>query len=569
MRHLRAFLVVVLLPAAVAAQAQTRPVVIRASTVLDGKGGVLRDVAIVIEGTKIVRIDSNVSAATYDLRGLTVMPGWIDTHTHIVTHFDRETGKVHSQKVGETPQQSMLYAVENAYKTFMAGFTTIQSPGDELDKDLRDWIAEGRIPGPRILTSLRAVTDRTGDPAQIRAFIRKAIADGGDFVKIFATASIRDGGSQTMTDDQIRAACDEARALGKRSIVHAQGPEGAKAAVLAGCTSIEHGNRLTDEVLDLMVQRGTYFDSNNHLLLHNYIENKAKYLGSGNFTEEGFAYMEKGLPVGNETFKRALAKNVKMIFGTDGGAGAHGRNFEELVYRVRDGGQPPMAAIVSATSLSAESLRMQDRIGSIAPGMEADIIATAGNPLDDITSVRRVVFVMKGGQVYKNEGTTGVLQGARPAAAPSPAPPAVDVTAAGIKAFIDKLPKDRISDQPIRVAEVGGYKVGVYGVFRPKAMPGGAIRHETSVTEIYYMLEGTAALVTGGKIPDEKSTGASPNTKRPNFGGSRIEGGVTRKVVPGDVIVIPGNLPHWWSSLDSDIRYLIFRPDPEGLQPVR
>ena len=553
-----------LLPVAAGAQGQPRPIVIRASTVLDGKGGVLRDVGIVIQGSKIVRIDSNPSEATYDLRGLTVMPGWIDTHTHIVTHFDRETGKVHSQKAGETPQQSMLYAVENAYKTFMAGFTTIQSPGAEMDKDLRDWIAEGRIPGPRVLTSLRSVTDQTGDPQQIRAFIRKAIADGGDFVKIFATASIRDGGAQTMTDAQIQAACDESNRLGKRSIVHAQGPEGAKAAVLAGCTSIEHGNRLTDEVLDLMVKRGVYFDSNNHLLLHNYIENKDKYLGSGNFTEQGFAFMEKGLPIGNETFKRALAKNVKMIFGTDGGAGAHGRNYEELVFRVRDGGQPPMAAIVSATSLSAESLRMQDQIGAIAPGMEADIIATAGNPVDDITSVRRVVFVMKGGQVYRNEGAKQ-----SGAVAQTPAPPAVDVTAASIKAFIDKLPKDRISDSPIRVADVGGYKVGVYGVFRPKSQPGGAIRHETSVTEVYYMLEGTATLVTGGKIPDEKSTGASPNTKRPNFGGSRIDGGVTRKVVPGDVIVIPGNLPHWWSNLDSDIRYLIFRPDPEGLQPVR
>jgi imidazolonepropionase-like amidohydrolase len=404
MRSARTLVLSSLLVTAVAgAQGQPRPVVIRASTVLDGKGAILRDVAIVVEGTRIARIDSNVSAATYDLRGVTVMPGWIDTHTHIAAHFDRETDRVHSAQVKETPQQAMLYAAENAYKTFMAGFTTIQSPGAELDKDLRDWIADGRIPGPQILTSLRAVTDQTGSPAQIRAFIRKAIADGADFVKIFASASIREGGAQTMTDDQIRAACDEAKALGKRSIVHAQSPESAKASVLAGCTSIEHGNRLTDEVLDLMVQRGTYFDSNNHLLLHNYIENKARYLGSGNFTEAGFAYMEKGLPIGNDTFKRALAKKVKMIFGTDGGAGAHGRNFEELVYRVRDGGQPPMDAIVSATSLSAESLRMQDRIGAIAPGMEADIIATDGNPLDDITAVRRVVFVMKSGKVYKNE----------------------------------------------------------------------------------------------------------------------------------------------------------------------
>ena len=407
MRSARWWAAALIVAAAGVARGQTvppRPVVIRASTVLDGKGGVLRDVALVVEGTRIVRIDSNVSNATYDLRGFTVMPGWIDTHTHIATHFDRETDKVHSPQVNETPQQAMLYAMENAYKTLMAGFTTIQSPGAELDKDLRDWIADGRIPGPRILTSLRAVTDQTGDPSQIRAFVRKAVADGADFVKIFATASIREGGGQTMTDEEIRAACDEARALGKRSMVHAQGPEGAKAAVLANCTSIEHGNRLTDEVLDLMVQRGTYFDSNNHLLLHNYIENKARYLGSGNFTEEGFAYMEKGLPLGNDTFKRALTKKVKMIVGTDGGAGAHGRNAEELVYRVRDGGQPPMDAIVSATSLSAESLRMGDTIGSIARGMEADIIATDGNPLQDITAVRRVVFVMKGGKVYRHDG---------------------------------------------------------------------------------------------------------------------------------------------------------------------
>ena len=158
---------------------------------------------------------------------------------------------------------------------------------------------------------------------------------------------------------------------------------------------------------------------------------------------------------------------------------------------------------------------------------------------------------------------------ALPAVAQSPPPPAVDVTAANIKHFIDKLPKDRVSDLPIRVADVGNYKAGVYGVFRPKAVPGGAIRHQTSVSEIYYMLEGTGTLVTGGSIAGEKSLGASPNTTRPNCGGAAIEGGVSRKVVPGDVIVIPSTLPHWWSTLDSDMRYLIFRPDPEGLPSVR
>jgi imidazolonepropionase-like amidohydrolase len=191
--------------------------------------------------------------------------------------------------------------------------------------------------------------------------------------------------------------------LGKRTIVHAQGPEGAKAAVLAGCTAVEHGNRLTDEVIRLMAQHGTYFDSNNHLMIHNYLENKARFLGIGNYTEEGFAFMERGLVSGNESFKRALAAHVKMVFGTDATAGAHGRNAEELIYRVKDGGQQPMDAIVTATSRSAESLRLGDRIGTIAPGMEADIIAVDGNPLQDITAVRRVTFVMKGGKVFKNE----------------------------------------------------------------------------------------------------------------------------------------------------------------------
>ncbi|MDP2141647.1 MAG: hypothetical protein Q8L20_12635 [Gammaproteobacteria bacterium] len=147
--------------------------------------------------------------------------------------------------------------------------------------------------------------------------------------------------------------------------------------------------------------------------------------------------------------------------------------------------------------------------------------------------------------------------------------PAVDVTAADIKAFIDALPKDAISDRPIRVVNVGNGKAGVYGVFRPQALPGDAIRHDTSVTEIYYMLEGTATLVTGGVIAEEVSSGLSPNTNRANYRGPRIEGGVSRRIMPGDVVLIPPNVPHWWSSLDSDIRYLIFRPDPEGLQAER
>ena len=136
---------------------------------------------------------------------------------------------------------------------------------------------------------------------------------------------------------------------------------------------------------------------------HNYLDNKARYLGAGNFTEEGFAAMVRVLPLASTLFRRALAvKDLKVVFGTDAVAGAHGRNAEEFIYRVRDAGQKPMDALVSATSLAARSLGFEDRIGRIAPGLEADLIALDGNPLEDITAVRRVVFVMKAGKIYKN-----------------------------------------------------------------------------------------------------------------------------------------------------------------------
>ncbi|MBT8145725.1 MAG: hypothetical protein KJN90_02675 [Gammaproteobacteria bacterium] len=148
-------------------------------------------------------------------------------------------------------------------------------------------------------------------------------------------------------------------------------------------------------------------------------------------------------------------------------------------------------------------------------------------------------------------------------------PEATDITAIDIDAFIDALPDDRISDRAIRVVDVGGYNVGVFGVFRPQSQPGRPIRHQTSITEIYFIVSGTGTLVTGGTIVEEESTGDSRLTGRPNFAGTGIRDGVSRQVVPGDVIVIPGNTPHWFSSLDTDIRYLIFRPDPESLLQLR
>jgi imidazolonepropionase-like amidohydrolase len=169
---------------------------------------------------------------------------------------------------------------------------------------------------------------------------------------------------------------------------------------LAGCTGIEHGAFLDDATLELMHDRGIFFDPN-FLVFHNYLDNKPKYLGISNYTEAGFTSMVKVLPELGNALRRARAHQVKVVLGTDANAGAHGRNYEEFIYRVKEGGDKPMDAILSGTSVAAESLGLGGRIGRVAPGFEADLVAVEGNPLDDITAVRRVTFVMKGGRVVR------------------------------------------------------------------------------------------------------------------------------------------------------------------------
>jgi imidazolonepropionase-like amidohydrolase len=386
-----------------AALAMAQPTVIKTSTLIDGKGHVLKNQEITVEGGRITRVADAKQKPTVDLTGLTVMPGWIDTHVHITWYFNKdgryEAGPGRGSKT--TQAQAVLYAAANAYATLMGGFTTVQSVGAALDGDLRDMIETGAIPGPRILTSLRQINENSGTPEQIRATVQKMKADGADLVKLFATASIRDGGKMTATVEQIDAACGEAKAQGLRTIVHAHAADGARAAILAGCTAIEHGTFLDDATLQLMASRGVYFDPN-FLVLHNYLDNKAKFLGIGNYNEEGFAAMEKGLPLVADVYRRARKLNLKIVLGTDAVAGAHGRNAEEFIYRVKDGGDNPMDALMSGTSMAAESLGMGDRIGAVAAGMEADLVAVEGNPLDDITAVRRVVFVMRHGRIYRN-----------------------------------------------------------------------------------------------------------------------------------------------------------------------
>lgn len=383
------------------------PVVIRAGTMLDGRGHVLHNVDIVVENGKFLRLETNPQASrhpAYDLSRTTVMPGWIDVHDHITWHFG-PNGRVEDKS--ETQEQAALAAAGNAYSTLMAGFTTIQSLGSPEDKDVRAAIQSGILPGPRILTALNPIEDSKLTPEQIREAVRKLKTDGADVIKIFASHSIRQGGGQTLTDEQLQAACSEAAAQGLRSVVHAY-RSAVRAAANAGCTEVEHGTYATQEDLDAMAVHGTFFDPQLGLVIHNYLENKARFLGVGTYTEEGFAKMQEVLPVIAEMFKHALATkglNQKIVFGTDAVAGAHGRNAEEFIDRVQ-AGQDPMDAMVSAQSRAAESLNLQKEIGSIAPGLQADIIALDGDPLRDITAVRHVVFVMKEGRVYKNEAGT-------------------------------------------------------------------------------------------------------------------------------------------------------------------
>src|SRR5262249_52103631 len=188
------------------------------------------------------------------------------------------------------------------------------------------------------MKSLNAVKEKCGDDAKMRELGRERKKEGADLIKIFASKSIREGGAITMTQEQLDAACGEAKAQGLRAIVHAHSADSAKAATLAGCTSIEHGAYGTDGVFDRMAKRGTDYDANIGLVLQNYLENKPKYFGIGNYNEEGFAFMEKGVGIVLATFKKALThKDLKIIYGTDATAGAHGQNYREFIVRVRDG----------------------------------------------------------------------------------------------------------------------------------------------------------------------------------------------------------------------------------------
>jgi imidazolonepropionase-like amidohydrolase len=373
-------------------------ITIRAARVLDGRGGSAANGVIEVRGTSIVTVDQRPGPVTYDLGDVTVMPGMIDVHVHINWYFG-PGGKYGERDV--TAAYAADAVLENARKTLLAGFTTVQSLGSAADRGLREAIAAGVVVGPRLLSSLSQIQPGTQTAEQLRTRVRTLKTDGADVVKIFASGSIRDGGKMNVTQEQLDALCGEAKTQGLRTAVHAHSADAIIAAVKAGCTQIEHGLFADDAAIGAMKDAGVFFDPNIGLVLQNYLENKDKYLGAGNYTQEGFAFMEKALPALAPVFSKALKAGLRMPLGTDAVAGAHGQNAREAIVRVKDGGQSPMDAILSATSVAAQSLDLADSIGTLKAAYQADIIAVGGDPTQDITRLRDVRFVMKGGRIYK------------------------------------------------------------------------------------------------------------------------------------------------------------------------
>jgi imidazolonepropionase-like amidohydrolase len=379
------------------AGAQPGPITIRAARVLDGRGGIVQNGVVEVRGSKITRIDERAGSVTYDLGNATLLPGMIDVHVHLNWYFGPHGRFDEPDELAGYAAEAIL---ENARKTLMAGFTTVQSLGAPGDRPLRNAIASGVVVGPRLLTSISQIIGNGRTPEELRDEVREARSDGADVIKFFASGGIRDGGRMNVTQAQTDAVCGEAKAVGLRSLVHAHDSAAIIASVKAGCTEIEHGFFADDAAIKAMADAHVYFDPNIGLVLQNYLENRDRFMGNGSFNAEGFASMERVLPTLPAIFRKALAAGLRMPLGTDAVAGAHGQNAREIVARVA-AGQKPMDAIISATSLAAESLRLDTTIGTIAPGYEADIVAVTGDPLKDIGVLRKVSFVMKGGQIFK------------------------------------------------------------------------------------------------------------------------------------------------------------------------
>ena len=358
-----------------------------------------------------------------DLRRYTVLPGLMDMHTHLMSQHSKES---YNEKFFMDESDYALRSTVYARVTLMAGFTTVRDLGDNgiNSVSLRKAINEGWIPGPRIFTSGKSIATTGGhaDPTNglkgrfredadavvgvingrddARKAVRQRYKDGADLIKLTATGGVlslaASGQNPQFTVEELQAIVETARDYNMTVAVHAHGAEGMKRAVLAGVDSIEHGTYMTDEIIELMKARNTFWVPTN--MAGEWVAKKA--------AEPGYfpgIVRPKAAAIGpaiRETFQRAHRAGVRIAFGTDSGVSAHGDNAHEFELMV-EGGMSPMEAIQSATLTASRLLKVDDRLGTLFPGMTADVVAVEGNPLEDISAMRRVIFVMKEGTVYR------------------------------------------------------------------------------------------------------------------------------------------------------------------------
>ena len=426
MRRLLLLATVLLIGTGIAGAAELPLTYVKAGKLLDVRSGqVLADQVIVIRGDRVERIApaSQIAppagATVIDLSRATVLPGLIDAHDHL-TGDPRFHGY---RSLGISVPRATLYGVANARRTLEAGFTTLRNVGAAgfSDVALRDAINDGEIPGPRLLVSGPALGMTGGHcdnnllpaeydhrsrgvadgPWAVRAKVREVIKYGADLIKICATGGVLSKGdlpgTQQYTLEEMQAIVDEAHRLGRRVAAHAHGTEGIKAAIRAGVDSIEHASLIDDEGIQLAREHET------HLVMDIYNDDFILSKGAemGMLPES----IEKERKIGQlqrANFSRAHRLGARMAFGTDGGVYPHGENAKQFAYMVRYG-MTPLEAIQAATTNAAQLLGWGDRVGSLEPGKFADLIAVEGDPLADVTVLERVRFVMKGGQVIRND----------------------------------------------------------------------------------------------------------------------------------------------------------------------
>ena len=390
-------------------------------------GNVLNDYSITIDDGKIISIEKGFIKTTnniIDLRGLVLMPGLMDMHVH----FGQEYQSKAERPIKVERETQAILATAHAATTLKAGFTTVRQVGDSgfVSISLRDAIASGHVIGPRIFTAGKSIATTGGhaDPTNGKAIddydyptpeqgvingpyesytaVRQRYKDGADGIKLTVTGGVlsvaKSGDNPQFTEEEIEAVVNAAKDYGMWVAVHAHGAEGMKRAVLAGVNSVEHGTFMTEEVMDLMIERGTYYVPT--ISAGEFVADKAKI---DNYFPE--IVRPKAASVGPQigsTFGKAYKRGVKIAFGTDVGVQAHGTNWKEFVYMVKYG-MDPMSAIQSATVETAKLLGEFDSIGSISVGKNADIIAVSGNPIKNIKNMENVVFVMKDGEVFFND----------------------------------------------------------------------------------------------------------------------------------------------------------------------